>query len=196
MRVLIVSEGAHEQSALEAIVGRFVGVDLSIDSERVSRNDIHAHHGKGSGYFKRAVRWLLEAQHLGVDALVLVIDQDGDLDRNKQIEEAQQSEWGVERRALGVAIRTFDARMLADEKALSGVLNRAVNLQRNPESIKNPKKTAASLLAGSQVSLAQRDLYAQVVQKLDLQVLEKRCPRGFRPFAERLRGIVGARFRT
>jgi hypothetical protein len=83
----------------------------------VSRKDIHAHHGKGQGYFKKALRWILEAERRGYDALVLVIDQDNTPERVQEINKAQNDQRVTLRRALGVAIRTFDAWMLADEQA-------------------------------------------------------------------------------
>ena len=80
MKVLLVAEGKHERGkedrdgALETIVRRLHQGICQCDLDRVSRKDIHAHHGKGQGYFKKALRWMLHAQELGYDALVLVID--------------------------------------------------------------------------------------------------------------------------
>lgn len=72
MRVLVVSEGKHEHSgALENLVKRLGGERATFASDRVQSNRIHAHHGQGQGFFKRALRWLLEAQKRGFDALVL-----------------------------------------------------------------------------------------------------------------------------
>ena len=137
MRVLIVAEGKNEiDRALEALVKRLApGGTLQCESDRISRNDIHTHHGKGQGFLKRSLRWLLEAKKKEYDALVLVIDEDGHPERSEQINAAQEH-LTIETlpRAFGVAIRTFDAWMLADEQALIQVIRSPIRRQPDPES--------------------------------------------------------------
>jgi len=190
MNVLVVSEGKHEQGgALENLLRRLGGDRGVFTPERVSNNNIHTHHGKGAGYFKRAVRWLLEAEKRGFDAIVLVIDQDGERERSRQIADAQDSSLSRLPRAMGVAIRTFDAWMLADETALTEVLRCPINRQAEPESIRDPKQACAGLLTKSPNPMAQSAMYAEIARKLDLAILIARCPSGFRPFAERVTSV-------
>jgi len=192
MNVLVVSEGKHEQAgALETLLRRLGGDQATFALDRVSSNSIHAFHGKGGGYFKRALRWLLEAEKRGLDALVLLIDQDGQNDRSEQIRDAQDSSLSQLPRAMGVAIRTFDAWMLADEKALSEVLGCVVARQAEPETIRDPKRVCAGLLTNGQNQMAQREMYVRIAHRLDVVVLVSRCPSGFRPFAERVRRVFG-----
>jgi hypothetical protein len=190
MRVLVVSEGEHEQSgALENLLKRLGGQNATFDVDRVSNNRIHALHGKGDGYFKRAVRWLLEAQKRGAEALVFLIDEDGRKERVTQIRNAQVSTLSALPRALGVAIRMFDAWMLADEGALTEVLGYQVNRQPDPETIRDPKTACQDLLGKSSAGLAQREMYAQVAGRASLDILSERCPGGFAPFATNVRAI-------
>ena len=190
MRVLVVAEGKHERGgALEELLKRLGDRQATFESDRVQNNRIHTHPGKGQGYFKRAIRWLLEAQKRGVDALVLLIDEDGQSKRVEQINAAQESPQSALPRALGVAIRTFDAWMLADEKALTDVLGRQIDKQPDPESVRDPKHQCADLLASSSSRIAQSEMYARVCRCLDLDVLRARCRRGFGPFAERVRNV-------
>lgn len=192
MRVLIVAEGNHELAgALEALIRRLTpGVEFEFDSDRVSRNDIHAFHSKGREYFKRSVRWLREAKKRGYEALVLVIDEDGRPERSLGLSEAQKDNTVTSiPRALGVAIRTFDAWMLADEKALTQVLESPTQRQPEPETIPDPKEVCTALLAGSGSHLKQREMYAAVASAANLDTLEERCPGGFRPFALRVRAL-------
>lgn len=190
MRVLVVAEGKHERSgALEELLKRLGGRQATFESDRVQNNRIHTHPGKGQGYFKRAVRWLLEAQKRGVDALVFLIDEDGQSERIEQINTAQENSLSALPRALGVAIRTFDGWMLADEKALTDVLGCQIDKQPDPESIRDPKQRCADLLASSRNRIAQSEMYAKVSGCLDLDVLRARCEKGFGPFAERVRSI-------
>ncbi len=190
MKALIVCEGRHEsEGALTALIRRLAGPKLEYETDRVSRQDIHAHHGKGNGYKKRAIRWLLEAQKRGFDALIFLIDQDHCPERRQQINEAQEQELGVARRALGVAVQTFDAWMLADEKTLTKTLNYSVSRQSDPETISEPKIVVAELLAGSAVCLSQHEIYRAIMETADISLLTERCPLGFAPFAERVRGL-------
>jgi len=90
---------------------------------------------------------------------------------------------------MGVAIRAFDAWMLADERALSEVLGRNVNRQADPETIANPKDVCAGLLDESQARISQSEMYARVSCKINIDILCDRCQSGFRPFATRVRNM-------
>ena len=191
MRTLIVSDGPHELEggALETLARRLAPKLTVCDHDRVSSPKVHTHRGKGKGYVKRTVAWLLEAKRRGYDALVFVIDEDGDSDRPKQIDEAQESQFTSFPRAMGVAIRSFDAWILADESALTSVLQQPIPRQPAPESIKNPKLVCTSLRDQSGKDIALRDMYREVPQAANLAILEKRCPKGFAPFAARVRRL-------
>jgi hypothetical protein len=190
MTVLVVAEGKHELSgALENLLKRLGGDNAVFEFDRVSNKNIHAFHGKGKRYFKRAFRWLKEAEKKGADALILLIDEDGKRERIEQIQEAQDSLLSQLPRAMGVAIRMFDAWMLADEKALTEVLGNNVNRQTNPETIGNPKQVCAKLLADSQIQISQSEMYASVSSKINIEILCDRCKSGFKPFATYVRNI-------
>ena len=190
MRVLVVAEGKHERGgALEDLLRRLGGDAATFEFNRVSNPAIHVFHGKGPGYLKRAVRWLLEAQKRRVDALVLLIDEDGRHERVAQIEAAQNSSLSHLARAMGVAIRAFDAWMLADERALTEVLGHPISRQRDPERIADPKAVCAGLLASARADMTQTEMYARIASQLDVTALSARCPAGFQPFATRVRGV-------
>ncbi|MBN2180871.1 MAG: DUF4276 family protein [Sedimentisphaerales bacterium] len=190
MRVLVVAEGKHELSgALENLLKRLGSTSASFEFDRISNNTIHAVHGKGQGYFKRAVRWLKEAEERGVNALVLLIDEDGESERIEQIQSAQNYLLTQLPRAMGVAIRMFDAWMLADEKALTEVLGYRVNRQPDPETIRNPKQICAELLEESPAQIPQREMYAGISSNIDIDILSDRCPLGFEPFAKYVKNL-------
>jgi hypothetical protein len=192
MKVLLVGEGAHELSgALEQLVQRVSAKPLDCTRARVQDNSIHAHHGKGRGYFKKTVRWILEARERGFDALVLVIDQDSRTERNEELRQAQE-ENSVTRgiaRAVGVAIRTFDAWMLADELAAGQVLACNVSPQQAPETIGMPKEVCRGLLTASGREIGLSQMYAEIAAVARIDLLEQRCPRGFGTFALRVRAL-------
>jgi hypothetical protein len=191
MRALLVAEGQHELGgALRRIVERLTSRFSEIEQAKVSSPTIHVHRGKGQGYFKRAIRWMLEAEKHGYDALILVIDHDNVPERISELTEAQQHTGTTSiRRAVGVAVRTFDAWMLADETALTATLGLPVNCQPSPEDIAQPKATCEKLLAASDLTSSRTDFYSAVAATLDIEMLEKRCPKGFAPFAQRVRAL-------
>jgi Domain of unknown function (DUF4276) len=190
MKVLLVSEGKHEASgALQSVVHRLAPHIQSFTLDRVSRVDLATLHGKGRGFFKRAIRWMFEARKRGFDALVLLIDEDGRRESIRELEDAQADTTVPLRRALGCAIPTFDAWLLADERSLSIVLKTTVSKQSDPETNSRAKATCAALLQSSGSELAQSDFYSEVAKVLDLECLATRCPKGFGVFADRVRAL-------
>jgi hypothetical protein len=190
MKVLLVAEGPSElDGALEALVRRLGLSDAAIDTDRVSNKAIHTHRGKGQGFFKRAVRWMFEARNRNYNALILLIDQDGHAERSRDIDKSQDYRGINLPRALGVAIRTFDAWMLADESALSQLTGSTVNRQSAPEFISDPKRCCQDLLVIPSGSMSFSALYARIAAVIDLEILEVQCPKGFGPFAQRVRSL-------
>lgn len=192
MKVLVVAEGASElNGALETLLRRLSAnaLDFEFTFDHVARSDIHAHHGKGQGYFKKAVRWLFEAEKRGFGALVLLIDQDDQTARLQQIADAQTRSLGVAKRALGVAIRKFDAWMLADERALTEILGIQVQRQPAPETIADPKAVFDKLIAQAPIPDRVPEIYARIAQRCDMNLLIQRCSKGFGTFAERVKAL-------
>jgi hypothetical protein len=205
MRVLLVAEGASElgsdrdatgrpagpRGALETLVRRLLsGGEIEFVSQKVGSRELGRLHGKsGPPYFKRAVQWLLYAEKHGFEALILLVDQDRQAERIRGIEDAQSFPRGVRRRALGVAIRTFDAWMLADETAVSRALNAPVGRQPDPEGLHDPRGRFEQLRDGAPTGAQLPELYAAIAEHLDVRTLMERCPKGFHRFADRIRGL-------
>ncbi|QDT47331.1 hypothetical protein Pan258_13640 [Symmachiella dynata] len=201
MKVLVVSEGKHEIStpsyplditaALPTLTTRLLKRELEITSKKVSSNEVKSHRipGKGGGYTKRALAWIRYADRNGFEALVLVVDQDGDTEREAQLHHAHADDRLKFPRAIGVAVKQFDAWMLTDEKALTKVLGVQVNRQSDPENNANPKQTCRGLLDQCNDELSQTEMYARVAQEVDLDLLKGRCPRGFAAFAQRVEAL-------
>ncbi|MFP4172244.1 MAG: hypothetical protein ACLFV4_04955 [Candidatus Hydrogenedentota bacterium] len=203
MKVLLVGEGAHEgtpgedgderQGALKEIVRRlndqlevqrFEYVKTIKRLPRKRKAGAMGLHGKGM--YGMAMQWVLYAEENGYDALIFVVDQDKDTERSKQLTQAQEETAVGLPRALGVAIRAFDAWILADQQALSKVLGYNVQQQPAPETIKEPKEECERLRDESPSSLRLRKMYKEVLASAEVEVLEKRCPDGFAPFAKRV----------
>jgi hypothetical protein len=114
-----------------------------------------------------------EAEKRGYDAIVLVIDQDSVPERVQEVTRAQNAQLVALRRALGVAIRTFDAWMLADEQALTRVLGYAVSPQRSPEDMPDAKGVCTQLLGNSPMAMSQSKFYAFVAREADMSTLTR-----------------------
>ena len=92
-------------------------------------------------------------------------------------------------RALGVAIESFDAWILADQKALGIVLGCKIPQQKSPEGMRDPKARCETLRDRSGKDLALRDIYREVMAKADIGRLERDCKKGFAPFAQRVKAL-------
>lgn len=191
MNLLVVSEGRHElqsgqgQGAIEILLHRLLG-DFTCDKRKVSDPALPRVHATGRGYFKRALEWMRFAENRGYDALILVVDQDDYPRRRAELDAAQQFRKFEVERALGIAIQSFDAWMLADETALSSVLGRTIKKQPAPEEIDDPKAICKGLCGNA---MAQSEMYEKLAAKMKLRVVEDRCPNGFAPFANRVRKL-------
>lgn len=197
MKILVISEGKHElgdaehEGALVVLVRRTLSKPAEFVTERISAPKVRVHwrRGEGQGFVKRSLAWIRFAERSGFDALVLVIDQDGYAEREREIAVAQADARLALPRALGVAIRTFDAWMLADEHALSRCLGHEISRQKDPEGVRDPKHTCRQLLDAGGNPISQAEFYTAAASALDLNVLADRCPRGFASFAAHVRRL-------
>lgn len=198
MKVLIVSEGKHElgggasEGALAILVSRLLSVPARCSCEKISSSKVRIHRrpGKGGSLCLRALAWCRYARQENFDAVIVLLDQDGDGSRLPEIDTAQRRPTPAVPRAMGVAVRSFDAWMLADEKALTQVLEKPVQRQPDPETIRDPKQACVKLRDSSGCGLSTTDLYAALARRIDVDQLRERCPNGFATFADRVRKLA------
>lgn len=193
LRVLLVSEGKHEQAgALLRLLERCCqGTIIQATHAKLSDPQIKSSNGASQGTMKRAIRWAQHAEAEGFQACVVLLDEDGSGSRVGEMDAAQESPLCGLPRAMGVAVRTFDAWMLADETAVSRALGRKIQRQKDPEKIKNAKDVFEKLL-GNRAGISQAEAYASIAATARLTELEARCPVGFQPFTARLRALGAA----
>ena len=210
MKILLVAEGVHElgdldderfdRGALHEFVRRLLpdaAGPVEFVNRRLSSREVETQtmrqsaRGKGHRLTARALRFARLARQLGCDAAVLVADEDDEPARRDALTAAQNSAaFSGTPRAFGVAVRAFDAWILADEKALGRALACRVPRGRPPEAVAVPKAVCTKLRDDSPRDVARRDLYAEVAAAADLGVLRTRCPKGFAPFAGRVAALV------
>ncbi len=197
MKVLIVSEGNHElgphgeDGALKVLTRRMIAQEVSFATKNIRDKSVHRNifDGIGSGLRKRIEGWIRHAERNHFDALVLVIDRDKDKRRISQLDKVQDDIRLALPRALGVAVRSFDAWMLADEAAISKALGFTVDTPKNPEANTDPKSDVESLCDRSELDLGLSQLYALIAQHARIDHLKRRCPIGFAPFAQRVEAL-------
>jgi len=169
------------------------GTEFSCTRRKVSDRVVQqvAFHGKSANYEKRLLLWLRYAEREGFNGLVLVVDEDGEADRRKGINKAQShTKFSTLPRAFGLAVRSFDAWMLADEQALTHVLEKTIDCSRDPEEIPDPKNDCKTLLDTQSQPFSQTDFYTKIAEVADLDKIARRCPKGFASFRAAVENII------
>ena len=203
MKVLVISEGRHElgrahepdeRSSLTILVRRIANQEFECEQRKISDPRYRTHgnraaRGKGDPLFKKALLCIRGARAEGYDAVVVLIDQDNEPARHHHFDRAQEDPSESFPRALGVAVKTYDAWMLADEQALSRALAQTIQRLPDPEAIEDPKSRCQQLRQQHRPEIGLTDLYVEVAQTASLEQIEHRCPKGFAVFAERVRRL-------
>ena len=147
-------------------------------------------HGKGDRHVKKLLWILNDAAKSNYEAVILLIDRDGDKIREAAIDTAQTSDFVNIRRALGVAVETYDAWFLADHAKLAELLGIRIDMISQPEKQDDPKSLLRDYKNQSTYEGTQRQLYFDLAEVLDLELLRQRCPGGFGEFSKRVAELV------
>ncbi len=221
MRILVISEGNNElgssegqrklglveedrvKGALIRLVERVLSPRFPPQSKNsIEWRDIRKMGGitkndwgtGGAEYQRKAMSWIRKAQNEQFDALVVVVDQDNAPGRRNGLEAAQADNRLTLPRAIGLAVKSFDAWMLADERAISNAVGRTVQTQKTPED--HDSKAAMRMIVDERMSVDESDtmtdIYQRIAEYADIDTLCKRCPKGFQPFHCRLFALVSS----
>ena len=204
MKVLLISEGSHEghpaeenPQALRALVRRVLPESAAYEWLAI-RNLPRGNPFPGGGaHLKLALRAIKYAADKKFDALVCVTDADRRHERIAEFNAAQEDTRLLAPRALGIAVEAFDAWILADHQALGRALGVKLPLLPSPEgydggknSDRHPKQVCRQLMRQHNWNGSQAEFYEAVCGHADLEVIAARCPKGFRPFLQRLRALA------
>ena len=215
-RVLVYGDGPHELlhewnellahgdlPALACLVDRLIDGRGHIQYEmRLFRQSRHTR-GKGLGNEKKTITAMFAAKQLGFDGMVILIDRD----RKPRSETSDALVRGRDAVgpagcpcAVGAAVEAFDAWMIIDGRAVQQAGGENARCHGDPEKLQgkegtgqHPKDWAASLF-GSKRGLGQK--YAIIARHVDLDMLKKRCPEGFEPFAREVEQQIRPLFAT
>jgi hypothetical protein len=116
---------------------------------------------------------MLHATEKGFDALVFVTDADRQHERIPEFDQAQESTRFSISRALGIAVEAFDAWILADNSALSQVLEQAVSMQPLPE-VQRPGRARGTTRSWNRPSRCNRYLRTSREEKAH-RGIPRRC---------------------
>lgn len=150
-----------------------------------------------SGYEYKVRDAIVEARISGCSAVVVVVDRDNSEPGERMSalsagrDQAQrEGEALAGKTALGVAVETVEAWLLADETALNEALDldppagtppSPENLDGAKNTEKHPKMRLHSLLNRRRSEVTWP--YDEIAERVRLDVLTARCPEGFAPFA-------------
>jgi hypothetical protein len=165
------------------------------------------HHGKG--YAQKARVAIKEAHREGLDGIAIVVDRDGERRGAERLKLLRQGRDAAAQEVplpavVGVAIETLEAWLLADEPAIGRVLGLEAPPPRgpDPESLdgrpgtdRHPKSRLAGHLAlDASAGRSNQARLEAIAAETDLAELERRCPRGFKPYADEVRDRLAPLF--
>jgi len=212
LEVVVYSEGKHEVGgkldealapddlpALPRIIHRLAGCPTRTKYVCRSVRRLKPVIGKGRKWAKKVIRAIRDAERGKSAAVVVVIDRDRETDAAR-IDLLRQGRDALSLLAfppcaVGTAIEAFDAWMIADGKAIKAAGGDPTKGHPAPENLdgdegtgRHPKDVAARVFSGK-TGLATN--YAAVAEHLDLALLARACPQGFKPFAAEVRERIG-----
>ena len=217
MHLLLVSEGRRDiggapegssetprQGAVRILVKRTLESrferpikDHEIETDVLPR--VHERSPDVTGYERKVELAIREGEVRGCTSVAIVVDRDGSHHKKRLDQLARGRERAsdlslADHTALGLAIETVEAWLLADVKALNEALSldSPESMTKAPETIYGKKGTPDHPKTILQNAMGRSDLdeaaaYDGIAERADLATLEKRCPKGFKAFADELR---------
>ena len=155
----------------------------------------------GRSFARKIKVAMVDAVRMGADGVVIVVDRGGQKNRAR-LDEMRRGKENAEEdgvrvpAALGIAIEELEAWLLADEQAIARVLGVQVKGPHpDPESIGDPKARLKQEYHADSSRREDWERHEAVAEALSLDVLRKRCPKGFEPLraevAQALGPVVG-----
>jgi hypothetical protein len=198
-------EGDERRGAVSVLVRRVLAEKFGRDIadheiERAVLPRVHAQSDQVSGYPRKVMLAIKEAAARRCTSVAIVVDRDRTPggSRLAQLREGRALSEGsgeplAQGTALGVAVETVEAWLLADEKALNDALGLAPptpaiagpeELDGGPKTESHPKNVFRKLVKRG---TSAGEPYDGVAERVRLELLERRCKLGFAPFAEEVR---------
>lgn len=209
--VLVFGEGKHELGdelgvaltaeqlpALPRLIHRLLGEPENVRYTCEPLKALPAAHGSGRKFAKKTAAAVRRAQDNGFTAVVVLIDRDRQPDRDRlgALTEGRSHVEGVQYPpcAVGAAVEALDAWMITDGAAVKAVGGNAARCHPSPESMDGTEQTGnhPKVRATEILGKGLGEKYAAIAGVVNLELLEKRCPKGFKPFADDVRDRIGS----
>lgn len=215
MRIGILGEGPTEVGPLVAPPGSNVHpaggalrgiVERILQEKGVEAEWVDGPRPRGVGsIISRLPQHLSIIREQGAEVCVVLVDRDRKKERLQTLKRKYQAfpEKDLLPTAIGVAIETIEAWILADERAISIALGETCQIERgpNPETLngkrgedRHPKMVLRQLLkehAPQDTFISHHEFIRAWTKSVRLGVLRDRCPKGFEPFEKSVRSLVG-----
>jgi hypothetical protein len=209
--ILLVAEGPHELGRsgeefapadapppLAILVRRLTNAAGNVRFLcRQSKSVLNMHRGKMMSRMGKKVysaMWFARHGHSEkMDAVVFLSDRDGPTNKSRlrEMREGRDDPGATPVPcAVGVAVETFDAWMIAEAGGIRAAGGDPAKAQPAPEKTKNPKDVADAIF-GTEGGTGLGAKYAIIAENVDLELLAQACPEGFAPFAEEVRQRIG-----
>ena len=207
MRLLFFGEGSSDvgwdehAGVIQILTRKVLATRLGVAPELNARSERLPHLRKRRGYAAKAEAAINSAHRLGFDGVSIVVDRDGPANRDRlKLLRKGRDKAAAEvpiPAAVGVAIETVEAWVLADEPAIGRVLGLPTSpatgpdpetLDGSPESDRHPKKRLAALLAQDTIGQKRnQERLEAIASETDVGVVERRCEKGFGRYADEVR---------
>lgn len=204
MPVLVLSEGGMDvsrdpfgelQGAIGILTRRALeanGVELGDGGFELGFWSRFPHGQKVRGNDKRLAQTIqdLSASRDDIDAIVVVIDADGDGPaRLKKLQKGRSEAENrgdnlAQKTSVGVAIEMVEAWLIGDHNAIVGVLKRSEG-GKDPEGHSDPKSVLAEWIAESDLEVIMA--YSELANTCSLDIVAERCA-SFRKFLADIKG--------
>lgn len=180
-----VFRAADDMPALPRLIHRIMGQQDGVSYHCRPFKTVKHTHGKGNRWGRKVIAAMTRAHTNGFDCAVVLIDRDGcgDSERAIPMRHARDKFESLSvPTAVGTAIETFDAWMIADHAAIQRCGGSPKGVSGCPEHLKDAKQVARQAMGDC---LA--DCYREVAKTIDLDKLAKTCPQGFGAFRADIR---------
>ncbi|HDY65411.1 MAG TPA: hypothetical protein ENH84_04155 [Phycisphaerae bacterium] len=201
LRILIFGDGENELGKIETeyapsddlpalprLIHRILGEPAQTTYTSKKFKKIKAAHGKGGKWAKKTKRAIEDARKGGYQGTVILIDRDRRSTAERLVPLIDARNEVSACCAVGNAVETFDAWMIADGKAVREAGGNASLSHPDPEKLNkdegtgdHPKDRAFRIFEGCS-SLT--PVYAVVALYADIDFLKEKCSKGFAPFAK------------
>ena len=202
MRIVLLAEGGGEASGLSGLRKGPKAPGTALDSEelgaghwliqrvledrcRIPENAVrfemplrtkHGRQARGSDLINpRILRQLLTPlqAELVPNLFVILVDQDGKRDRGKQLADWTQTITTTPK-VIGVAIKEFEAWLIADVKTVRNISGSSIQVDKNPEDLpcRQAKDKLTKCLGSSD---NKKQLRINIARECNIELLESQC---------------------